>query len=123
MPKIAPRPEIASHPIYRAGMAAQHLAYQLMREVPADKKHDASRLHVACVHATTHATYALDPFFTRRAESAQAVLEAAADAKARLAVLAHLASDENATAELERHLDAMAAGARELLAATEAPAA
>ena len=38
MPKIPPRKEGSEHPLYRAAMAAQHLAYQLMREVPAPRR-------------------------------------------------------------------------------------
>ena len=61
MPKISPRKEVTEHPLYRAAMAAQHLAYQLMREVPPEHKAAATRLHASLVHATTYAAYAVDP--------------------------------------------------------------
>ena len=51
MPKISPRKEVVEHPLYRAAMAAQHLAYQLMREVPPEHKAAATRLHASLVHA------------------------------------------------------------------------
>ena len=61
MPKISPRKQVLDHPLYRAAMAAQHIAYQLMREVPPEHKAAATRLHGSLVHATTYAAYAVDP--------------------------------------------------------------
>ena len=60
MAKISPRKEVLEHPLYRAAMAAQLLAYQLMREVPPEHKAEATRLHGSLVHATTYAAYAVD---------------------------------------------------------------
>lgn len=81
MPKISPRPEVTETPLYRATMEAQHLAYQLMRDVPADRKSDAARVHVACVHATTYAQYALDPDVADKESNYRGVLESAGQAR------------------------------------------
>lgn len=91
MPKISPRVEVTSHPLYQATMAAQHIAYQLMREVPADRKAEAARLHAALVHATTWASYALDPDAKDRAGSYRGLLESARDARARIEPIAGFA--------------------------------
>ncbi len=104
MPKISPRPETTAHPLYRETMAAQHIAYQLMRGVPSDRKADATRLHVACVHATTYVTEALDPRCSDRAEALQSVKASTADARRRLDELAAVAGIENEVAELETRL-------------------
>jgi hypothetical protein len=61
MPKIPPRESVREHPLYRTAMAAQHAAYQLMRDVPAASKADAARLHAALVNATTWAVAIVDP--------------------------------------------------------------
>ncbi len=113
MPKIPPRPEIASHPVYQATMAAQHLAYQLMREVPPDRKAEATRLHVATVHATTHATYALDPDEPRRPARYRDLLASAEEAKERLQPLRHLAKDARDAEALEQKLDEIVKAAGE----------
>jgi hypothetical protein len=93
MAKISPRPEITSHPLYQATMAAQHLAYQLMREMPPDHKAEATRLHRSTVHATTYATYALEPERPDRPAQYEGLETAAAEALAQLAPLAHLSQD------------------------------
>jgi hypothetical protein len=97
MPKISPRPEVTSHPVYQATMAAQHIAYQLMREVPADRKSDAARLHQACVHLTSYAVYALDPDSRVREESWRGVEDAVHEALERIAPLAGYAADSKDT--------------------------
>lgn len=96
MPKISPRPGITSHPLYQATMAAQHLAYQLMREVPKDHKVEATRLHRSTVHATTYATYALEPERPDRAAQYEGLEASAAEALELLAPLAHLSQDADA---------------------------
>ena len=93
MPKISPRREVTSHPVYQATMAAQHIAYQLMREVPADRKSEAARLHQASVHMTSYAAYALDPDSKQREDSWRGVLDAAREAKERIEPLAGYATD------------------------------
>jgi hypothetical protein len=93
MPKISPRLEITSHPLYQSTMAAQHLAYQLMREVPPDHKVEATRLHRSTVHATTYATYALDPGRPDRAAQYGGLAAAASEALERLGPIAHLGQD------------------------------
>jgi hypothetical protein len=110
MPKISPRPEITGHPLYQATMAAQHAAYQLMREVPADRKADAARLHAVCVHATTWATAALDPGEDRPAAFRE-LAKSAAEAKQRLAPLADLAADAAYPDTVAAKLDEIAAAA------------
>jgi len=113
VPKIPPRPEIVSHPVYQATMAAQHIAYQLMREVPPDRKAEATRLHVATVHATTYATYALDPEEPRRPARYRDLAASAAEAKERLQPLRHLAKDARDAEVLEEKLDEIVRAARE----------
>jgi len=93
MPKISPRPEITSHPLYKATMAAQHMAYQLMREVPPDHKAEATKLHQSTVHVTTYATFALEPEQPDPAAQYDGLDDAAAEALSHLAPLAHLSSD------------------------------
>ena len=97
MPKISPRLQVTSHPVYHATMAAQQIAYQLMREVPADRKSEAARLHQACVHLTSYAVYALDPDSGQQEESWRGVLDAAHEARERIAPLAGYAADEKDT--------------------------
>ena len=105
MPKISPRVEVTSSAAYQAGMAAQHLAYQLMREVPADRKAEAARLHGACVHMTTYAAYAVDPDARNAAESWRFAADSAREARERLEPLAALAGDEKDVEVLRSHLD------------------
>src|SRR5438477_3591987 len=105
MPKISPRAEVTSHPVYQATMAAQHIAYQLMREVPADRKADATRLHAACVHMTAYAAYALDPAAKSPAASWRGLAEAARDARERIDPLAGFAADEKDMETLRALLD------------------
>jgi hypothetical protein len=105
MPKIPPRPEITNDPLYQATMAAQHIAYQLMREVPADRKAEAAKLHAACVHMTTWATYALEPDAAERAGSYRGLGESAADVRRRLPALSGYAGDEKDMDALVERLD------------------
>ena len=93
MPKIPPRKEVTEHPLYRAGMAAQHLAYQLMREVPPEHKAAATRLHASLVHATTYAAYAVDPDVSGKEEHRAGLASTAAQAKEQLEPLAQFAGD------------------------------
>jgi hypothetical protein len=113
MPKISPRPEITGHPLYQATMAAQHAAYQLMREVPADRKADATRLPGTCIHATTWATYALDVTVAapEREQAWRELAKVAAEGKARLAPLADLAADAAYPDTVSAKLDEIAAAA------------
>jgi hypothetical protein len=104
MPKIPPRPEVTAHPVYQAAMAAQHAAYQLMREVPADRKSDAARLHQACVHMTSYASYAVDPSAPAPARSWADALASAQDARERLEPLAAFAADEKEMESLRARL-------------------
>lgn len=98
MPKIPPRSEIVNHPLYQATMAAQHLAYQIMREVPADQKADATRLHLACVQMSTYAQYGLDPGVPNKPASFQGLLDAWADARERLEPIRVLSGSNEADA-------------------------
>ena len=91
MPKISPRKEVTEHPLYRAAMAAQHLAYQLMREVPPEHKAAATRLHASLVHATTYAAYAVDPDVRDKEAQRAGLAGAAARAKQQLEPLARFA--------------------------------
>jgi hypothetical protein len=116
MPKISPRPEVTSHPVYQAAMAAQQVAYQLMREVPADRKADAALLHGACVHMTSYAAYALDPDASAPSASWRGVLDAARDARERVAPLAGYAADAKDTDTLLGRLDEITKAAEEALA-------
>ena len=93
MPKISPRKEVREHPLYRAAMAAQHLAYQLMREVPPEHKAAATRLHASLVHATTYASYAVDPDVVDRDAQRAGLAGAAGRAKEQLEPLARFAGD------------------------------
>ena len=115
MPKIPPRESVREHPLYRAAMAAQHAAYQLMRDVPPSSKADAARLHVALVHATTWAASAVDedvPAAEREAARAN-VAASAARAKELLEPLAPLANDAGIVDALQKAMDEI--GAREEL--------
>ena len=115
MPKISPRAEVTEHPVYQATMAAQHIAYQLMREVPADRKSDAALLHQACVHMTTYAVYAVDPDSRTRAESWRGARDTAREARERLEPLATFASDEKDVETLLAHLAAVEKAADDAL--------
>ena len=88
-------------------MAAQHAAYQLMRDVPASAKADATRLHAALVHATTWATALVDPDVAPAdREAARAGLEASvAGAKEMLTPLAPLANDAGIVDTLEKNIE------------------
>jgi|SRR5450755_4231464 hypothetical protein len=118
MPKISPRKEVTDHPLYRAAMAAQHIAYQLMREVPADQKAAATRLHGSLVHATTYAAYAVDPDVADKAAQWAGLAGTAAQAKEQLEPLAQFVGDA-------RDVDALSAKLGELAtaAASAGPAA
>ncbi len=111
MPKIPPRESVREHPLYRSAMAAQHAAYQLMRDVPASAKADATRLHAALVHATTWATAFVDPDVPAKdREAARAGLEAsAASAREMLPPLAPLANDAGIVETLEKRLEELKA--------------
>ena len=113
MPKISPRKEVLEHPLYRAAMAAQHIAYQLMREVPPDQKAAATRLHGSLVHATTYAAYAVDPDVADKAAQWAGLAGAAARAKEQLEPLAQFAGDA-------RNVDTLSAKLGELAAAAAA---
>jgi len=102
MPKIAPRLEVTEHPLYQETMAAQHLAYQLMKGVPADHKADATRLHMACVHATTYAQYALDPDAADKPGSYGGLRSALAKARRQLEPLMSVADANEAEALLAK---------------------
>ncbi len=113
MPKISPRKEVLDHPLYRAAMAAQHIAYQLMREVPPAQKAAATRLHGSLVHATTYAAYAVDPGVADKAAQWAGLAGAAARAKEQLEPLAQFAGDA-------RNVDTLSAKLGELAAAAAA---
>jgi hypothetical protein len=115
MPKISPRNEVTSHPLYQSAMAAQHIAYQLMREVPADRKADAARLHAACVHVTSHLVYAIDPDSRSREVSFRGALEYSRDAKERVPALAGFATDSRDTDALVERLAEIEKAASEAL--------
>lgn len=93
MPKISPRKEVTDHPLYRAAMAAQHLAYQLMREVPPEHKAAATRLHASLVHATTYVAYVVDPDAPDKEAQRAGLAGTAARAKEQLEPLAQFAGD------------------------------
>ena len=112
MPKIPPRPEIVNHPLYQATMAAQHLAYQIMREVPPDQKADATRLHLACVQMSTYTQYGLDLGVADKAGNFQGLANACADARERLQPIRVLSSGNEA--------DALAAKLEEIRTSAEA---
>jgi hypothetical protein len=107
MPKIPPRESVREHPLYRSAMAAQHAAYQLIRDVPAGSKADATRLHAALVHATTWATALVDPDVAAKdRKAAGAGLEASVvSAKEMLAPLAPLANDAGIVESLEKRIE------------------
>jgi hypothetical protein len=111
MPKISPRESVREHPLYRSAMAAQHAAYQLMRDVPPASKADATRLHAALVHATTWAAALVDPDVPARdRDAARAGFEAsAASAKEMLGPLAPLADDAGIVETLEKRLEELRA--------------
>jgi hypothetical protein len=107
MPKIPPRESVREHPLYRAAMAAQHAAYQLMRDVPVSSKADATRLVAALVHATTWAVAVVDPDVSARdRDAAQRGLAASVgDAKELLGPLAPLANDAGIVDTLEKRIE------------------
>ncbi|HEY3350104.1 MAG TPA: hypothetical protein VGM13_10045 [Thermoanaerobaculia bacterium] len=111
MPKISPRESVREHPLYRSAMAAQHAAYQLMRDVPASAKADATRLHAALVHATTWATALLDDDVAEKdRKAARAGFEASVtSAKEMLAPLAPLADDAGIVDLLEKRIEELRA--------------
>jgi len=112
MAKISPRKEVLDHPLYRAAMAAQHIAYQLMRGVPPEHKADATRLHGSLVHATTYATYAVDPDVLDKASQWAGLADTTALAKEQLEPLAHFGD--------ARDVDTLSAKLGELAAAAAA---
>src|ERR1039457_2795424 len=93
MPKISPRKEVTDHPLYRAAMAAQHLAYQLMRGVPPEHKAAATRLHASLVHATTYAPCVSHRDAPAKGGQGAAPAGPAARAKEQLEPLAQFAAD------------------------------
>jgi hypothetical protein len=107
MPKIPPRDSVREHPLYRTTMAAQHAAYQLMRDVPAGSKADAARLHAALVHATTWTVALVDPGAgAEEKEAAGRGLAASAErAKELLGPLAPLANDGGIVQILEEKIE------------------
>jgi hypothetical protein len=107
MPKIPPRESVREHPLYRAAMAAQHAAYQLMRDVPASAKADATRLVGALVHAGTWAVAIVDPDVPEREKAAARTgLEASiTGAKDTLGPLAPLANDAGIPQGLEEKIE------------------
>jgi len=110
MPKISPRKEVLDHPLYRAAMAAQHIAYQLMREVPPEHKAEATRLHGSLVHATAYAAYAVDPDVSDKAAQRAGLAGTTALAKEQLGPLAHF-GDARDVDTLNAKLDELAAAA------------
>ena len=112
MPKISPRKQVLDHPLYRAAMAAQHIAYQLMREVPPEHKAEATRLHGSLVHATTYAAYAVDPDVADKATQRAGLAVTATMAREQLERLARFAGDA-------RQVDLLNEKIRELSAAGE----
>ena len=111
MPKIPPRESVREHPLYRAAMAAQHAAYQLMRDVPPASKADATRLHAALVHATTWATAAVDEGVPAAERDAARANHAASAARAKdlLGPLAPLANDAGIPDALEKAMEELSA--------------
>lgn len=107
MPKILPRESVREHPLYRSAMAAQHAAYQLMRDVPASAKADATRLHAALVHATTWATVLVDEGVAvkDRAAARKGFEASVANATEMLAPLAPLADDAGIVDTLEKRME------------------
>lgn len=107
MPKIHPRESVREHPLYRTAMAAQHAAYQLMRDVPASAKADAARLHAALVHATSWATALVDSDVAEKdREAARRGLAASTtSASEMLGPLAPLANDAGIVDTLEKEIE------------------
>jgi hypothetical protein len=110
MPKISPRKEVLDHPLYRAAMAAQHIAYQLMREVPPEHKAEATRLHGSLVHATTYAAYAVDPDVADKTTQWAGLADTAGLAKEQLEPLARFGD--------ARDIDTLSEKIRELTSAS-----
>jgi len=109
MPKISPRKEVLEHPLYRAAMAAQHLAYQLMREVPPEHKAAATRLHASLVHATTYAAYAVDPDAADKEAQRAGLAGSAARARELLEPLARFAGDARDVEKLSARIGELSA--------------
>jgi hypothetical protein len=109
MPKISPRKEVLDHPLYRAAMAAQHIAYQLMREVPPEHKAAATRLHGSLVHATTYAAYAVDPDVADKATQWAGLAATTALAKRQLEPLARFAGDARQVDLLNERINELSA--------------
>ena len=107
MPKISPRESVREHPLYRSAMAAQHAAYQLMRDVPASAKADAARLHAALVHATTWVTAYVDEGVAAqdRAAARKGFEASVASATEMLVPLAPLADDAGIVDTLEKRME------------------
>lgn len=107
MPKIPPREAVREHPLYRSAMAAQHAAYQLMRDVPAGSKADATRLHGALVHATAWAVGIVDPGVPAKEKAAAraGLADSVARADEMLGPLAPLANDAGIVETLEKRIE------------------
>jgi hypothetical protein len=107
MAKIPPRESVRENPLYRSAMAAQHAAYQLMRDVPIGSKPDAARLHAALVNATTWVTALVDPDVAAKArDEARAGLDASVAAATEvLGPLAPLANDGGIVDTLEKRME------------------
>lgn len=112
MPKISPRESVREHPLYRVSMAAQHAAYQLMRDVPASSKADATRLHAALVHATAWTTALVDADVSPkdRAAARAGLADSTARAQEMLGPLAPLANDAGIVDILEAKLEELRKG-------------
>lgn len=103
-------------------MAAQHLAYQLMREVPPEHKAAATRLHASLVHATTYAAYAVDPDVTDKDAQWAGLAGAAGRAKEQLEPLARFAGDARDVEKLSEKISVLAsAGEKELTPPSSSP--
>ena len=125
MPKISPRESVREHPLYRSAMAAQHAAYQLMRDVPASAKANAARLHAALVHATTWATALLDDDVAEqdRAAARKGFEASVASAAEMLVPLAPLADDAGIVDTLEKRMEELRGVKSESAAPRAEPAA
>jgi hypothetical protein len=107
MAKIPPRESVREHPLYRITMAAQHAAYQLMRDLPAGSKPDAARLHAALVNATTWAVAVVDPGIgaTQKEAARRGLAASVESAKELLGPLAPLANDGGIVETLEKKIE------------------
>ena len=111
MPKIPPRESVRESALYRSAMAAQHAAYQLMRDVPADRKADAAKLHASLVHATAWAVSVVDPDVAPgpKAAAQEALAAAVASAAGMLEPLAPLANDAGIPDALQKAMEELRA--------------